>query len=124
MKGKDIKGERGRDRTDDRGGKNFSTYTMGTVEPRVGKGWGKIGEGEFCFIALGGIDAPGHPLCVKSFMFFELQIVISVIIALWSNQWRGQTRCVRCVCTPCHEKNIFFHCGVPIIYELQSECLQ
>jgi hypothetical protein len=27
-----------------------------------------------------------HPLCVKSFMFFELQIVISVIIVLWSNR--------------------------------------
>ena len=27
-----------------------------------------------------------HQLCVKSFMFFELQIVISVITALWSNR--------------------------------------
>ena len=41
-----MKGEkRGRDRTDDRGGKIFSTHTMGTVEPQVRKGEGKIGGG-------------------------------------------------------------------------------
>jgi len=63
-RGREETGKEGQERRreggtvrDDKGGKNVSIHTVGSVKPRLG--WGKS-----CFIALGGIDAPAH--CCRS----------------------------------------------------------